>query len=38
LELRSGDVPTRNYLELSHRYLAAPPDLSWRGIRTYEEK
>jgi adenylate cyclase len=38
LELRPGDVPTHNYLELSHKYLAAPPDLSWRGIRTYEEK
>jgi adenylate cyclase len=38
LELRPGDVATGNYLEMSHRYLTAPPDPSWRGIRTYQEK
>jgi len=38
LEIRPGDVPSLHFLELSRRYLTAPPGPSWRGIRTYAEK
>ena len=37
-QLRPQDIPSRNYLTLSEKYLITPPPPDWEGVRSHEEK
>jgi adenylate cyclase len=38
LKFRPEDIPSRNYLGLSEKYLLEPPGADWQPVRTMDEK